>query len=76
MKHSAALAALIDALRALPGPLPRDNARILTRIAGALDGGIVDRIRASRVPGLVRQSALETAIFRIFFVAGAWRRTG
>jgi len=56
----------------------RDQADLLAPVAGAqvaaldraLDGGLLGRLAALRMPGLIRQSWPETMLFRLWFLLG------
>ncbi len=60
----------VAALRAWDGPLPEQTRAHLAIIERARDGGVLARINALRVPGLVRQTWLETQVFRLWFLWG------
>ncbi len=60
----------VAALRARPGLLPDKNCALLTIIDRACHGGIVARVRALCIPGFVRQTRLETLLFRLWFLLG------
>jgi hypothetical protein len=60
----------VAALRARPGLLPEGTHTLLVTIDRASRGGIVARLRALRTPGLVRQTWLETLVFRLWFLLG------
>ena len=53
--------------RELLAPSARDQ---VARIAAALQAGTRDRLSALRLPGLVRQTRLETLLFRLWFLLG------
>lgn len=44
--------------------------RTVNALSGALRGGVTARLRALSLPGLHRQTALETALFRLWFLRG------
>jgi Glycosyl transferase family 2 len=60
----------VHALRARQGLLPTRTLCLLTIIERAHDGGIGARLRALRLPGFVRQTWLETLLFRLWFLLG------
>ena len=60
----------IAALRARPGVLPETTCSTLETIIRASSGGLLARARALRLPGLVRQTWLETIVFRLWFLIG------
>lgn len=60
----------VAAIRAWDESLPEQTRRRLAIIEGARHGGLMARIGALRVPGLVRQSRLETLVFRLWFLWG------
>ncbi|MCB8876636.1 glycosyltransferase [Acidisoma silvae] len=47
-----------------------DTRQTLEIIARSLDGSAAARLRALRIPGLVRNSRLQTALFRLWFLTG------
>jgi hypothetical protein len=60
----------VAALQA-PGAVLTDPARrVLRDTDAALRGGIARRLAVLRHPGLVRQTAIETAVFRLWFLLG------
>ena len=60
----------VEALNAQPGLLAPQARRDLAVVARALRGGGIARIPALRLPGLVRNSPAQTALFRLWFVIG------
>jgi glycosyltransferase involved in cell wall biosynthesis len=60
----------VAAVRAWNGPLTEQTRARLAIIERARHGGLFARIRALRVPGLVRQTRLETQVFRLWFLWG------
>ena len=60
----------VAALRASPGLLPEATDMLLMTIDRASRGGFVARLRALRIPGFVRQTRLETLVFRLWFLLG------
>jgi len=60
------VAALADQPHLL-APSAREQVEVL---ADALRGGMLDRVRALRMPGLRRQTWPETLVFRLWFVLG------
>jgi hypothetical protein len=58
----------VAALQAWDGPMPEETRACLATIARARNGGLFARINALRVPGLVRQTWLETQVFRLWFL--------
>jgi hypothetical protein len=60
----------VAALRARPGLLPDRTWTLLTIIDRAGRGGIFARFKALRIPGFVRQTRLETLLFRLWFLLG------
>ncbi len=60
----------VAALRARPELLPERSRAILTTISDASRAGIHARARALFIPGFVRQTWLETLIFRLWFLLG------
>jgi hypothetical protein len=61
----------VGALRAWDGPMSEQTRTHLAIIEGARHGGLHARIRALLVPGLVRQTWLETQVFRLWFLWGS-----
>jgi hypothetical protein len=57
-------------LQARPELLPESTHRQLAAIADALNGSRAARLRALFLPGLARQTWLETAVFRVWFLLG------
>jgi hypothetical protein len=60
----------VSALRGRPGLWPDYTWNLLTNIDRARGEGIVARIKLLRTPGFVRQTPLETMLFRIWFLLG------
>jgi Glycosyl transferase family 2 len=60
----------VAALRPAWVPLSRENRAILEVIARAEHGGLLARLRALRLPGLVRQTRSETLLFRLWLLLG------
>ncbi len=60
----------IEALKSAPLPLPEPTRALLATIDNACRGGWLARLQALRVPGLVRQTPAETALFRLWFLLG------
>lgn len=60
----------VFALAEQPYLLAPSAAERIETLAKALRGGLLDRLRAVFMPGLLRQSALETLTFRLWFVLG------
>lgn len=60
----------VAALEAQPGLLTPPARQQLTRIARALQARPWHRIGTLRLPGFVRQTRLETALFRLWFLLG------
>jgi hypothetical protein len=60
----------IEALKAAPFPLPDHTSRLLAIIDCASHGGPLARLRALFIPGFVRQTRAETALFRLWFLLG------
>jgi hypothetical protein len=52
---------------ALLAPQARHDLAVVSR---GLRGGVVARIRALRLAGFVRNSAAQTALFRLWFIMG------
>lgn len=67
--YIAMLQANVAALRNVPVLTP-DARRMVNALSAALRGGAVARLRALSLPGLHRQTALETALFRLWFLRG------
>lgn len=67
--YMAMLRANVAALKNVPVLTPEAR-RMVTTLSGALRGGPVARWRALSLPGLHRQTALETALFRLWFLRG------
>lgn len=60
----------VAALRARPGLLPRGTVDMLSIVEHGCQGGLLARIRALRIPGLIRQNWAETLLFRLWFLLG------
>jgi hypothetical protein len=60
----------IDVLKAGPLTLPEQTNAVLAIIDRASHGGLLARLRALRIPGFVRQTRAETALFRLWFLLG------
>ncbi len=60
----------ITALEAQADQLTPSAREQVARIADALQGGPWRRLATLRLPGLVRQTRLETALFRLWFLLG------
>jgi hypothetical protein len=60
----------IDVLKVGPFPLPDRTKEVLAIIDRAGHGGLLARLRALRIPGFVRQTPAETALFRLWFLLG------
>ncbi|MEA2740162.1 MAG: hypothetical protein QOH05_3469 [Acetobacteraceae bacterium] len=60
----------VAALRAVPVPLPERTIAVLDTIERASKGGLPARIKALRLPGLLRQTWAETLLFRLWFLLG------
>ena len=60
----------IAALQARPGLLPDQTRTMLGAIVDASKGGLLARVRVLFIPGLVRQTWLETLVFRLWFLLG------
>ena len=60
----------VAALLAHEAVLTEPALRMLRTVDHGLRGGLVARVAALRQPGLVRQTALETAIFRLWYLMG------
>jgi len=60
----------VATLQARPDLLPEHTHRQLAVIVRGLNGGVVPRLRALRLPGFVRQTWLETLVFRVWFMIG------
>ena len=60
----------IDVLAAGSLPLPDHTNAVLAIIERASHGGLLARLRALRIPGFVRQTPAETALFRLWFLLG------
>ncbi len=60
----------IAALRSAPVPLPEATQAVLTHLESANRGNLLTRLRALRIPGLIRQTWAETVLFRLWFLLG------
>ncbi len=60
----------IEALHNGPTPLPKATRDVLAVIERARGGGLPARLRALRLPGLIRQTWSETLLFRLWFLFG------
>lgn len=60
----------VATLQANPDLLPDSARQQLAVIERGLQGSIGARLRALRLPGLVRQTWLETLVFRVWFMIG------
>lgn len=60
----------VAALRAHPIPLPDKTSELLAVIERTRDAGMLARLKALCIPGLVRQTWLETMLFRLWFLLG------
>jgi glycosyltransferase involved in cell wall biosynthesis len=65
-----AFRANVEALSAQPGLLSPEAAHDLAIVRLGLRGGFAARLRALRLPGFVRNSAAQTALFRLWFLIG------
>ena len=68
--YLAMLRANIAALQAAADTLTPDNRRTVACLDHALQAGFLARLRALLIPGLYRQTPLETALFRLWFLRG------
>ncbi len=68
--YLAVLRANVAALRAAADVLTPEARRIVALVDRALQGDIAARLRALLIPGLRRQTPLETALFRVWFLRG------
>jgi hypothetical protein len=64
----------VAALQARPGLLPDRTHTTLEAIVDASRGGVFARARALFIPGFVRQTWLETLVFRLWFLLGSRRK--
>lgn len=64
------LRANVAALQAASEILTPEACRTVLLVGRALDGGLAARLRALLLPGLYRQTSLETALFRLWFLRG------
>jgi hypothetical protein len=60
----------VATLEARPDLLPDETRATLTVIVTGLNGGLRARLRALRLAGFVRQTWLETLVFRLWFLLG------
>jgi glycosyltransferase involved in cell wall biosynthesis len=60
----------VAALAERPDLLCQTSRPIVRQLQRALDGNLLERLRALRLPGLHRQSRLETLLFRLWFLIG------
>ena len=60
----------VAALQARPALLPERTRSTLATIGRASHGGLIARAKALLIPGLVRQTWLETMVFRLWFLLG------
>jgi hypothetical protein len=60
----------VEALSAQPGLLAPQARRDLAIVSRSLRGGFIARLRALRLPGFVRNSPAQTALFRLWFLIG------
>jgi hypothetical protein len=60
----------VAALQAYPDHLPDRTRQMLATIVEASQGGMLARAKALFIPGLVRQTWLETLLFRLWFLLG------
>ncbi len=60
----------VATLRAHPELLPASARQQITAIADALNGGRLVRVRVLCLPGFVRQTWVETLVFRVWFLLG------
>jgi glycosyltransferase involved in cell wall biosynthesis len=58
----------VTTLQARPELLPASTRQQLSAIAGALNGGRIARLKVLCLPGFVRQTWLETLVFRVWFL--------
>ncbi len=63
----------VIAIRNWDGPLSEQTRAHLAIIEAARYGGLLARIKALRIPGLVRQTGLQTQIFRLWVLLGEKR---
>lgn len=64
------LRANVAALGVASGMLTPEVRRLVAIVGQALDGGPLARLRALAIPGLHRQTLIETALFRLWFLRG------
>ena len=60
----------VAALQSRPGLLPESTRTVLATIVNASKGGMFARFKALFIPGFVRQTWLETLVFRVWFLLG------
>jgi glycosyltransferase involved in cell wall biosynthesis len=60
----------VGALQACTGLFPDRTRTMLATIVEAAHGGLAARVRALFIPGLVRQTWMETLVFRLWFLLG------
>ena len=60
----------VEALSAQSAWLTPEAQRDLATVRGGLRGGVIQRVRALRLPGFVRNSPLQTMLFRLWFMIG------
>jgi hypothetical protein len=60
----------VEALSAQPSLLSPQAKRDLAVVSRGLRGGLIARLRALCLPGFVRNSAAQTALFRVWFFIG------
>ena len=60
----------VNALSAQPALLSPQARRDLAVVSTGLRGGVIARLRALRLPGFVRNSPAQTALFRVWFLIG------
>ena len=60
----------VAALQSRPELLPEPTRAVLAKIVDASSSGWVARFRALFIPGFVRQTWLETLVFRLWFLLG------
>lgn len=60
----------VAAMRGRPAPWPPATQKILDVMDQASRGGLLARLRALAIPGLRRQTALETLVFRLWLILG------
>jgi glycosyltransferase involved in cell wall biosynthesis len=60
----------VNALSAQPALLSPQARTDLAIVSRGLRGGVIARLSALRLPGFVRNSAAQTALFRVWFIMG------